>query len=197
MRRIVSKYELGELLGKGAYSEVFKARHLDNGNTFAVKVIGNKVLADNEKVKECINNELAIHNILEPGPHIVRFHELLQTKNNCYFVYEFCEGGTLHDLLRREGPLEEKRALEIFCQLVAGLKVLRKHNIMHRDLKPENVLIKEGNFKLADFGFCKELGSETMTRTMLGSPLYMAPEILRGEPYSVNADIWSVGVILF
>lgn len=68
---------------------------------------------------------------------------------------------------------------------------------MHRDLKPENVLIKEGNFKLADFGFCKELGTETMTRTMLGSPLYMAPEILRGEPYSVNADIWSVGVIFF
>ena len=64
MRRIVSKYELGEFLGRGAYSEVFKARHLENGNTFAVKVISNKVLADNEKVKECINNELSIHNIL-------------------------------------------------------------------------------------------------------------------------------------
>lgn len=105
MRRIVSRYELGDLLGRGAYSEVFKARHLDNGTTFAIKVISNKVLADNEKVKECINNELAIHNILEPGPHVVRFYELLQTKNNCYFVYEFCEGGTLHDLLRLEGPL--------------------------------------------------------------------------------------------
>ena len=56
MRRIVSKYELGDLLGKGAFSEVFKARHLDNGNLFAVKVINNKTLADNEKVKECINN---------------------------------------------------------------------------------------------------------------------------------------------
>jgi serine/threonine-protein kinase ULK/ATG1 len=93
--------------------------------------------------------------------------------------------------------LEEKRALSIFTQLVEGLKVLRKHNIMHRDLKPENVLIKEGNFKLADFGFCKELGGECMTRTMLGSPLYMAPEVLRGEAYSVNADIWSIGVILY
>lgn len=85
----------------------------------------------------------------------------------------------------------------VFAQLVAGLKVLRRHNIMHRDLKPENVLIKEGHFKLADFGFCKELGIQGMTRTMLGSPLYMAPEVLRGEAYSVNADVWSVGVILF
>lgn len=106
MKRIVSRYELGDLLGKGAYSEVFKARHLDNHSIYAVKVISNKILADNEKVKECINNELSIHQILEQCPHIVRFHELLQTKNNCYFVYEYCEGGTLHDLLKRKGCLE-------------------------------------------------------------------------------------------
>lgn len=68
---------------------------------------------------------------------------------------------------------------------------------MHRDLKPENVLIKDGVFKLADFGFCKELSVEMMTRTMLGSPLYMAPEVLRGEAYTVNADVWSMGVILY
>jgi len=64
----------------------------------------------------------------------------------------------LYELLQREGALDEKRALDIFLQLVDGLKILRKHNIMHRDLKPENILVKEGNFKLADFGFCKELG---------------------------------------
>ena len=175
MRRIVSKYELGDLLGKGAYSQVFKARHLDNGTVFAVKVINNKILSDNDKVKECINNELAIHQVLQSCPHIVKFYELLQTKNNCYFVYEFCGGGTLHDQLKKHGKFDEKKAISIFCELVAGLKILRKHNIMHRDLKPENVLIKDGVYKLADFGFCKELSVEMMTRTMLGSPLYMAP----------------------
>lgn len=64
----------------------------------------------------------------------------------------------MHQLIQKEGPLDERRAMGIFTQLVEGLKVLRKHNVMHRDLKPENVLIKEGQFKLADFGFCKELG---------------------------------------
>ena len=68
---------------------------------------------------------------------------------------------------------------------------------MHRDLKPENVLVKGEYFKIADFGFCKELKVQSMTRTMLGSPLYMAPEVLRGEAYTASADIWSIRVILF
>lgn len=75
--------------------------------------------------------------------------------------------------------------------------MLRKHNIMHRDLKPENVLLSGDRFKLADFAFCKELESTGMTRTMLGSPLYMAPEVLKGEAYTHSADMWSVGVMLY
>lgn len=61
----------------------------------------------------------------------------------------------MHEMIKKSRTIDEKTALKIFNQLIKGLKVLRKHNIMHRDLKPENVLIKEGNFKLADFGFCK------------------------------------------
>jgi serine/threonine protein kinase len=61
----------------------------------------NRTLTDNAKVKEGISNELAIHNVIEPSPHVVRFYELLQTKNNCYFVYEYCEGGNLYELLQK------------------------------------------------------------------------------------------------
>ena len=76
--------------------------------------------------------------------------------------------------------------------------MLNKYNIMHRDLKPDNIFFHNGNLKLGDFGFCKTLGREgDMTSTMLGSPIYMAPEVLRGEIYTSKADIWSLGVVLY
>lgn len=71
-------------------------------------------------------------------------------------------------------------------------------NIMHRDLKPSNILVHDGKIKLADFGFCKSLESHRdLAHTMLGSPIYMAPEVLKGEIYTIKADIWSLGVVIY
>ncbi len=76
--------------------------------------------------------------------------------------------------------LPEKKALLIDKQLLEAFQVLNKYNIMHRDLKPDNIFFSNGVVKLGDFGFCKSLEKANMTKTMLGSPIYMAPEILRG-----------------
>jgi serine/threonine protein kinase len=79
-----------------------------------------------------------------------------------------------------------------------AFQVLNKYNIMHRDMKPDNIFFHNGVIKLGDFGFCKNLNSaDEMTKTMLGSPIYMAPEVLKGEIYSNKADIWSLGVVLY
>lgn len=89
-------------------------------------------------------------------------------------------------------------ALDYFRQLLEAFKILVEYNIMHRDIKPDNILFHNGMVKLGDFGFCKNLESDTaMTSTMLGSPIYMAPEVLKGEDYSSKADVWSLGVVLF
>jgi|JI6StandDraft_1071083.scaffolds.fasta_scaffold10719_5 serine/threonine protein kinase len=123
---------------------------------------------------------------------------MLRTANNFYFVYEYCNGGTLYAMLKREGKLPEDKALGYFRQLVEAFRVLSKHNIMHRDLKPDNILFHNGVLKLGDFGFCKNLKEDNdMTATMLGSPIYMAPEVLKGDSYTTKADIWSLGVVLF
>jgi serine/threonine-protein kinase ULK/ATG1 len=79
-----------------------------------------------------------------------------------------------------------------------AFSALYETHILHRDLKPTNILFNNGVVKLADFGFCKELLKENdMTQTMVGSPIYMAPEVLKGLVYDSRADIWSLGVILY
>lgn len=86
----------------------------------------------------------------------------------------------------------------MFKQLINAYKSLHEHNIIHRDIKPDNILFKEGTLKLADFGFCKKLKfADDLTQTSLGSPLYMAPEVLNNDIYSSKADLWSCGVILY
>ena len=99
-------------------------------------------------------------------------------------------------MLQKKKVLSEKEALVIFRQLLEAFKELNKNNIMHRDLKPDNIFFNEGKVKLGDFGFCKML-EVNMAQTMLGSPIYMAPEVLKEEIYTLKADIWSLGVVLF
>ena len=142
-------------------------------------------------------NEINILSNMEKNEHVIGYYDMLKSQTNFYFVYEFCNGGTLQNMLDKEKRLDEKKALKIFKQLLVSFKLLYKYSVMHRDLKPDNILFKDGVVKLGDFGFCKNIEKTKMTKTMLGSPIYMAPEILKGEVYSSKADIWSMGVVLF
>lgn len=82
---------------------------------------------------------------------------MLKTVNNFYFVYEYCNGGTLERVLKNSKFLGERQSLIFFKQLINAFKVLAENNIMHRDIKPDNILIHNGILKVADFGFCKPL----------------------------------------
>ena len=92
--------------------------------------------------------------------NIVKYYEMLKTKNNYYFIYEYCNGGTLLDKIRKDGYIAEKKALSYFQQLLEAFKVLNRCNIMHRDIKAENIFFHDDTIKLGDFGFCKGLGPE-------------------------------------
>lgn len=122
---------------------------------------------------------------------------MLRTANNYYLVYEYCNGGTLGDYIKIKKRLSEDDTLKIFYQLRSAFELLNKEKILHRDLKPNNILFHNGVIKVADFGFCKEMLKDEMTQTMVGSPIYMAPEVLKGSVYDNRADIWSLGVILY
>ena len=87
--------------------------------------------------------------------HVLGFYEVLRSKNNTYFVYEFCNGGDLEGYLEKKKYLKEDEAMRILIDLIDAFKALNEHSIVHRDLKPGNILLHNGIIKLGDFGFCK------------------------------------------
>jgi len=91
--------------------------------------------------------------------------------------------------LYEEGHFTECQAIKIFKQLLSAVQAMSERNIVHRDLKPSNILFHDGVMKLGDFGFCKILKAKELTKTMVGSPIYMAPEILEGQKYNTSCDI--------
>ena len=175
MVRIIENYTLHEIIGEGAYGKVYRAINKNDNKEYAVKVIEVRRFKENKKLEECTVNEINILTNIEKHEHIIKYIDMLKTPNNFYFVYEFCNGGTLEGRLRKEKCLPEREALMVFKQLIDAFQVLNKYNIMHRDLKPDNIFFSNGVVKLGDFGFCKSLEKANMTKTMLGSPIYMAP----------------------
>lgn len=196
MPKIIENYILETLLGSGQYGKVYKAKNLETSEYFAVKSIKTAHL-QKMRLENTIQNELTILKSIS-SPHIVKFIELKQTPTHYYLIYEYCNGGTLEGHLKAVPTLSENEALSIFGQIVEALRVLVNRGVVHRDLKPSNILFHNGVLKVADFGFARILKKPTeMMETMVGSPLYMAPEILQGKAYDKKSDIWSLGVILY
>ena len=113
---------------------------------------------------------------------------------------EYCKDGDLKKYLKKrekEGLLEQEVILTM-RQIVKGYHSLAKNNTIHRDLKPANILINNGLFKICDFGFSKVIKDPSMAnKTCVGSPIYMAPQILDKKDYSAKCDIWSLGIIFY
>lgn len=197
MTKVVDNYALLEVVGSGQYGNVYKARHMKTEHIYAVKCIRLEKFHKVPKLEEFTHNEITILSKLN-NPHVIKFYERLKTANNLYLVYEFCSGGTLETHIFKKKRLGEGEAMKIFKQILMAFQSLVKENILHRDLKPGNILFHGELVKLADFGFCKGMtGPLAMTSTMVGSPIYMAPEILKGASYNTKADVWSLGVVLY
>lgn len=140
-------------------------------------------------------------------PHIVGFHEAFWDSapdQTLLLVLEYGDAGDLEGLIQARQlhevePLNEQEALQLFQQIAMGVQFLHSHNILHRDLKAKNVfLFANGRAVIGDFGTSKTLSSASaFGSTLVGSPLYMSPEILEGEPHSFATDVWSLGCILY
>ena len=154
MNKVIDNYCLNEVLGVGQYGKVYKALNIKTNQLYAVKLVKKVKFDEVEKLEEFTMNEIQTLVKID-NANIIKFIEMLKTPNHYYFVYEFCNGGTLENLLKIKGHFMESEALVVFSQLVNAFQSLVKDHIMHRDLKPANILISKGVLKIGDFGFAK------------------------------------------
>lgn len=197
---LFNKYEIGKLLGCGAFAKVYHARNVVSGQSVAVKVINKSRLNNNLNLMNNIKREISIMSRLR-HPHIVKLFEVLATKRKIYFVLEFVKGGELFARVAK-GRFSEDLGRKYFQQLISAVSYCHSRGVYHRDLKPENLLLDEnGDLKVSDFGLSALAGhvrADGLLHTLCGTPAYVAPEILAKKGYNgAKIDVWSCGVVLF
>ncbi|KAL0434930.1 UNVERIFIED_CONTAM: CBL-interacting serine/threonine-protein kinase [Sesamum radiatum] len=195
-----NKYEIGKLLGCGAFAKVYHARNVATGQSVAVKVINKSRVNNNANLVANIKREISIMSRLS-HPHIVRLFEVLATKRKIYFILEFVKGGELFAKVAK-GRFSEDLGRKYFQQLISAVSYCHLRGVYHRDLKPENLLLDEsGDLKVSDFGLSAltdQVRADGLLHTLCGTPAYVAPEILAKKGYDgAKIDVWSCGVVLF
>lgn len=203
----ISDFKVVKKLGGGRTGKVYKAIHRTSGVVVAIKVISISSIVK-ENTEKYVKQEIEIHSKLN-HPNIVRFFAYFYDKKRIYIVEEFCENGELLQELLKERNFSESKTSKYIYQITSALKHMHEKGIIHRDLKPENVLInKNGTLKLADFGFSQYKKMYRSKQTVLGTPDYIAPEMLElsrrsgrnGEgrcSYNERIDCWAIGILVF
>ena len=219
---IVEDYTLEKIIGKGSFGQVYLTSKTGTNKLFATKKMP-KTMVIQPKVKKYFNNEIHILENID-HPYIIKLYEIKQTINNYFLIFDFCNGGDLNHCLEKykkknKKPFTQEIVQHLMNQIVNGLQYLHNSKILHRDIKSDNILVhfksKEdlqnlnllnADIKIIDFGFARYLEDDSLAQSVLGSPLYMAPQILRklkkldnnnSFGYDQKADIWSLGTVCY
>jgi len=205
--RFKSSYKIMNKVGQGTFGSVFRVIHKNTDEIRAMKMIKRSIIElqdDEQKFLKEIQILIQLDHI-----NIVKLYEYFIDKTNYYVILEFVCGGDLYDTMSNWQNYSEAKAGYIMRQLLSCVNYLHSHNIVHRDLKPENLMVErqsskkktneadnEINIKLIDFGTCNFFDGKTPLTSIVGTPFYMAPEVLQ-NCYTEKCDIWSCGVILY
>ncbi|XP_043946042.1 serine/threonine-protein kinase Sgk2-like [Protopterus annectens] len=191
-------FDFLKIIGKGSFGKVMLAKRKCDGKFYAVKVLQKKAILNRKEQ----NHIMAERNVLLKNvkhPFLVGLHYSFQTSEKLYFVLDYVNGGELFFHLQRERSFPEPRARFYAAEVASAIGYLHSLNIVYRDLKPENILLdSQGHVVLTDFGLCKEgIEPEGTTSTFCGTPEYLAPEVLRKQPYDRTVDWWCLGTVLY
>ena len=200
----LGNFELEHLLGKGSSAQVYQARRRDDGLRVALKVltIGTTRVTcpqEREQMRTRFLSEAAITMRLG-HPDIVSVYAAGEDNGVFWLAMEMVAGGSLERYSQRSTLLPPRVALGIVARVARALAHAHRQGVVHRDIKPSNVLLDlhAGVLKLSDFGAARLLDSQlTATEVLLGTPVYMAPELLAGDTASAASDLYALGVVLF
>ncbi|GMT12411.1 hypothetical protein PFISCL1PPCAC_3708 [Pristionchus fissidentatus] len=188
-----------EILGSGQFGTVYGGIHRKSSRHVAVKLIDKLKFPPNKE--DLLRTEVHIlQKVHHPG--VVAFEQMLETADRIFVVMEKMQGDMLEMILSSEkGRLSERTTQFLVDQILVALSYLHSQNIVHCDLKPENILLTScadfPQVKLCDFGFARIIGERSFRRSVVGTPAYLAPEVLRNKGFNRSLDMWSVGVIVY
>ena len=194
-----NRYEIIDKIGDGGMAFVYKAKDILLNRIVAVKVLRPEFVDDEEFLAKFKREAEAVANISHPN--IVNVYDVGADGKVHYIVMEYVDGQNLKEIIKNEGTLDEYTALDITKQIARALGAAHKKGVIHRDIKPHNILISnEGReVKVADFGIAKAATNSTMTNigSIIGSVHYFSPEQAKGKPVKNNADLYSLGIVLY
>ncbi|GAA0157870.1 non-receptor serine/threonine protein kinase [Lithospermum erythrorhizon] len=193
-------FQILEELGRGRFGTIFRCFSPLSGEFFACKTISKTHLIDSID-QECLDKEPKILNLLSNHPNLTHLHKVYEDDKYLHIIMDLCSGEDLFDRISRSGFFSEREAAPVFTQLIGAIAHCHRMGVAHRDIKPDNVLFDSwGRLKLADFGSAEWFGDGDEGVKMsgiVGTPYYVAPEVLMGREYSEKVDVWSAGVILY
>ena len=223
MLKISKSIELMNKIGKGAYGDVFMGINTKTKEIYAIKKITKKQL-ESETIYQYFNNEIFILKHLN-HPNIVKFKSLTEYKSDYYLSTEYCNGGNLERAMKYHidtynKPITEEIARYFITNILIGITYLNKNNLIHRDIKSDNILLHYENeedlithnflkakIKIIDFGFARYLEQDELAGSLVGTPMYMEPSILKTFMtsksrvvdgfYDKKVDVWSLGILTY
>jgi eukaryotic-like serine/threonine-protein kinase len=202
---IGGRYQIVSRIGQGGMGKVYKVTHIHLSRTFALKIISNQV-AETDEARELFYREARFASAMSHPSitSVVDFGE--DEKVGMFMVMEFVDGEPLNRILFREKRIAVRKACEIVLQVAEALHYIHRQNVVHCDIKTENILISDEEVdgkrtkmvaKLLDFGLARSLTASRASTSLSGTPHYVAPERIRGEPASPASDVYGVGILLY
>ena len=191
------EYDIEKPIGKGGFCTVYKTKFKETKKIYALKVIDKSILNNEEQIKN-IENEINIMNELD-SPNLLRLITNFEDENRIYIILPLCPNGQLYDIIHKPiRKVKESIIKKYLYQSIQAINYLHKKKIIHRDIKPENILIdNDDNALLSDYGIATHCKEGETRNTYCGTDEYLAPEVIRGEPYDEKIDIWAIGILIY